>query len=67
MVETKKTEPPSYDAAVECLEELENMLTTTAIKIEETPVGKNFQTKRRSRPHFLVRPYFLVRGQRSFS
>ena len=52
MVETKKTEPPSYDAAVECLEELENMLTTTAIKIEETPVGKNVQTKRRSRPYF---------------
>ena len=42
MVETQKTEPPSYDVAVECLEELESMLTTTAIKIEETPVGKHF-------------------------
>ena len=40
MVECEKPEPPSYDVAVECLEELENMITTAAIKIEETPVGK---------------------------
>ena len=40
MVESEKPEPPSYDVAVECLEELESMLTTTAIKIEDTPAGK---------------------------
>ena len=39
MAESGKPEPPSYDVAVECLEELENMLTTTAIKIEDTPAG----------------------------
>lgn len=40
MVESEKPEPPSYEVAVECLEELETMLTTTAIKIEDNPVGK---------------------------
>ena len=56
MVETQKNEPPSYDAAVECLEELENMLTTTAIKIEDTPVGKKFKTAKRSRLYNVSRP-----------
>ena len=41
MVESEKPEPPSYDVAVECLEELETMLTTTAIRIEDNPVGKS--------------------------
>ena len=40
MVESEKSEPPSYDVAVVCLEELENMLSTTAMKTEDTPVGK---------------------------
>ena len=40
MVESEKSEPPSYDVAVLCLEELENMLSTTAMKTGDTPVGK---------------------------
>ena len=40
MVESEKSEPPSYDVEVVCLEELENMLSTTAMKTEDTHVGK---------------------------
>ena len=47
MVQIKKQEPPSYEVAVECLEEIENMLITTAMKIEETPNGKTIGHLRR--------------------
>ena len=45
----------SYEECI-CLEELENMLTTTAIKIEDTPVGKKFKTAKRSRLYNVARP-----------